>query len=66
MKLLPRAASLAAQIETRFGVAPKLIRGGGGVFEVTVGNDLIFSKKKLGRFPQPGEVEDELQKRLAS
>jgi hypothetical protein len=36
------------------------------VFEVTHGNDLIFSKKKLGRFPQPGEVEGELQKRLAS
>jgi len=37
-----------------------LIKGRGGVFEVTVGNDLVFSKKKLGRFPQPGEVEREL------
>jgi hypothetical protein len=31
-----------------------------------VANDLIFSKKKLGRFPQPGEVETELQKRLSA
>jgi selenoprotein W-related protein len=43
-----------------------LIRGRGGVFEVTYGNDLVFSKKQLGRFPQPGEVEQELQKRLSA
>ena len=29
-----------------------------------MGNDLIFSKKKLGRFPQPGEVEGELEARV--
>lgn len=28
-----------------------------------MGNDLIFSKKKLGRFPQPGEVEEALEQR---
>jgi selenoprotein W-related protein len=41
-----------------------LIKGRGGVFEVTVGNDLIFSKKQSGRFPQPGEVERELSSRV--
>jgi hypothetical protein len=30
-----------------------------------VGNDLLFSKKKLGRFPSPGEVETQLQELLA-
>jgi hypothetical protein len=30
-----------------------------------VGNDLIFSKKKLGRFPSPGEVEKQLEARVA-
>jgi len=43
-----------------------LIKGYGGVFEVTVGNDLIFSKKKLGRFPQPGEIDEELAARVGS
>jgi selT/selW/selH-like putative selenoprotein len=43
-----------------------LIRSRGGVFEVTVANDLIFSKKKQGRFPEPGEVETELEKRLST
>jgi selenoprotein W-related protein len=33
-----------------------LVASGGGVFEVTVDNDLVFSKRKLGRFPDPGEI----------
>ena len=37
------------------------MKGKGGVFEVTVGNRLIFSKKKLGRFPEPGEVAAKLR-----
>jgi selT/selW/selH-like putative selenoprotein len=43
-----------------------LIRGRGGVFEIVVANDLVFSKKKQGRFPAPGEVEAELAKRLSA
>ena len=33
------------------------MRSGGGVFEVTVDGELIFSKRAVGRFPEPGEVE---------
>ncbi|GAX89514.1 hypothetical protein [Effusibacillus lacus] len=33
-----------------------LIPSGGGVFEVMVGDKLVFSKKELGRFPDEGEV----------
>jgi selenoprotein W-related protein len=36
----------------------KMIKGRGGVFEVRNGEELIFSKKQLGRFPEPGEVVD--------
>lgn len=57
---------MAEQIEKQFGIKPTLIRSHGGVFEVTDGNDLIFSKKKLGRFPEPGEVEKVLETRNAS
>jgi hypothetical protein len=32
---------------------------------VTWDNQLLFSKKQAGRFPQPGEVEALLQTRLA-
>ena len=42
---------------------PQLIKGRGGVFEITAGNDLLFSKKQLGRFPEPGEIENALASR---
>jgi len=32
-------------------------KSGGGVFEITVGGELKFSKKKLGRFPTDEEIE---------
>ncbi len=35
---------------------PKLIKGSGGVFEVTVDGDLLFSKKETGRFPEEDEI----------
>ncbi|HET9768645.1 MAG TPA: Rdx family protein [Thermoanaerobaculia bacterium] len=61
----PRAAALAAELKKRFGIEARLDRSHGGVFEVTFstnqGGELLFSKKKLGRFPQPGEVEAALE-----
>lgn len=33
-----------------------LIPSGGGVFEVIVDGDLIFSKKEVGRFPNEQEL----------
>jgi len=32
---------------------------------VVLDGDLIFSKKASGRFPEPGEVEQEIAKRVA-
>ena len=34
----------------------KLIPSKGGVFEVMLNGELIFSKKELGRHAEPGEV----------
>ena len=33
-----------------------LISSGGGVFEVKIDGNLIFSKKALDRFPEKGEI----------
>jgi len=33
-----------------------LVAGHGGVFEITVDGDVVFSKRSLGRFPAEGEV----------
>jgi len=40
-----------------------LIKGGGGVFEVKLDGELIFSKKQARRFPEPGEVEATIEAR---
>jgi selT/selW/selH-like putative selenoprotein len=34
----------------------QLIQSAGGVFEVTVDDRLVFSKKKLRRHAEPGEI----------
>jgi selenoprotein W-related protein len=38
------------------GAESRLIRSSGGVFEVEADGRLVFSKKKLGRFPDDGEI----------
>jgi selT/selW/selH-like putative selenoprotein len=48
---------VAAEIEERYpGTAVRLVESSGGVFEVTVDGDLVFSKVQLGRHAKPGEV----------
>ena len=34
----------------------ELVEGSGGVFDVTLGGELMFSKHGQGRFPSPGEI----------
>jgi len=60
---LPRAAGLADELERRTGTRPALIKGGGGIFDVKLDGELIFSKKQAGRFPAPGEVEATIEAR---
>ena len=52
----PRALSLRAELTREFGVVSNLIESGGGVYEIVVNNNLIFSKKQLNRFPNAGEI----------
>ncbi len=51
---------MAAEIKKKYGVSAQLIKGGGGVFEVTLDGNLIFSKKALGRFPEHPEIFEEI------
>ncbi|MBB6217713.1 selenoprotein W-related protein [Anaerosolibacter carboniphilus] len=39
-----------------------IIPSSGGVFEVMVDDNLVFSKKDLGRFPEENEVENKIKK----
>lgn len=42
----------------------KIIPSSGGVFEVILNEELLFSKKELGRFPNENEVEEIVRNKL--
>ena len=50
-----------AELEQAVGFTAEVIRGDNGIFDVKVDGELVYSKHKEGRFPEPGE----LAKRLA-
>jgi selenoprotein W-related protein len=43
----------------------RLIPSKGGVFEVTVNGELVYSKKATGRHAQPGEIRAAILAKLA-
>jgi selT/selW/selH-like putative selenoprotein len=49
-------------LKSQLGINAELIKSSGGVFEVTVGNELIYSKKATGEFPD----EQQLVKKLVT
>ena len=52
----PRASSLGDELKDAFGAEVELLSSSGGVFEIVIDDELIFSKKNLQRFPEEGEV----------
>jgi len=52
---------LAAEIKKELGVDSQLVRGSGGIFDVTVDNKRVFSKHDEGRFPSEKEIIDKLR-----
>src|ERR1700693_5269063 len=54
----PRAASLAASLDSRFGEKAEIKAGKSGQFDVIVNGRLVFSKSSAGRFPVDDEVEE--------
>lgn len=48
---------MAAELRESFpGIEVALVPSSGGVFDVSVDGQLVFSKKKLRRHAEPGEV----------
>jgi selenoprotein W-related protein len=65
---LSRAASLAEEILSAYSLKISeltLIPGVGGVYEIKVNGEEIFSKKEIGRFPNDGEIMGLLQSRIS-
>ena len=46
--------------------AVRIVPSSGGVFEVAVNGDLLFSKTNLGRHAEPGEVMELFRKSVTS
>jgi selT/selW/selH-like putative selenoprotein len=38
-----------------------LVAGSNGIFDVTLDGNMVFSKKKIGRFPDAGEVTEAIR-----
>ncbi len=56
-----------AELEHRFGkdkVHCELIKGSGGVFDVVLDGEKIYSKHDMGRFPQYREVVKEIEHKI--
>ena len=52
----PHAVGLAAELKKAHGIESELVSGNRGDFEVTIDGKSIFSKQKLSRFPEFGEI----------
>lgn len=52
---------MAASLAKEFGIDAELMRGTGGVFDVRVDGQLVFSKHEVGRFPEDDEVEESIR-----
>ena len=53
---------MAAELTEAFpDLEVKLIPGSGGIFEVNLDGVVVFSKKRVGRHAQPGEVVEALR-----
>jgi len=47
---------LAATIKGEIGVESELVCGAGGIFDVVIDGEKIFSKHESDRFPEPDEI----------
>ncbi|MFQ5879856.1 MAG: SelT/SelW/SelH family protein [Dehalococcoidia bacterium] len=66
-KFLLRAAWLAQELLTTFEQEVgevALVPGSGGIFEIAVEGETIFSSKKAGRFPAAKEVKELIRGRM--
>lgn len=65
---LLRAAWMAQELlitfETELG-GITLVPGTGGIFEVRLNNEIIFSRKEEGRFPESKELKQRVRDRIA-
>ena len=52
---------MAATIKKEFGIDSQIVRGSGGIFDVTVDDQKIYSKHDTGVVPSEKEIVDRLR-----
>ena len=58
----PRALRARDMVREQFKTNIDLVSSSGGVFEITIDDKLVFSKKKEGRFPTDNELIELIRK----
>ena len=64
---MPNAAGLAARVIAGWGGVLRVLEivpGTGGVFDVHVDDELLFTKSMIGHYPEPDEVLPLLRERI--
>ena len=56
-------ARLLEEWETRIGLL-EVVPGKGGIFDVHMDGELVFTKSMIGRYPQPDDVVPLIRERL--
>ena len=51
-------------MQDELGIEAELHEGAGGIYDVAVDGERIFSKREAGRYPEDGEILDALKQRL--
>lgn len=54
---------MAATIKKELGIESEIVRKSGGIFDVIVDGERIYSKHDTGTFPSEREVVEQLKKR---
>ena len=58
----PDADRVSKEIRIKTGLDPKLTPGSGGIFDVKLNGETVFSKHQVGRFPKDSEISDLIEK----
>lgn len=64
---LEKAVGLANEVLSKYKnliYKLELVPSTGGVFEITLNQEIIFSKKDLNRYPKDGEILNKLEEKL--
>ena len=57
---------MQAAIKDKYGITASLREGAGGIFEVSIDNDTVYSNQEMFRFPTDEEIFAKIDERRKS